>query len=174
VFQLISLVYLAVSLVNGKFQLETLLAVGAFSLVMGVIVSFIFAWSELSQLDNIKKLLSGIDLNKIRNSKLKLIDEYKNGWGRTVNVVGISQNRKIKINYRHEKVNNRRQLLLVFLVELERDFYEEAGAMPFGYTTKTEAITYGLNNAIIASKDPKFGEIYWELKRRRTKNRSHQ
>lgn len=151
--------------------MQVLITIGAALLVMGSIVSLIFAWSEMGQLDDLRKSLSGIDLNKIRNGKLKLVDEYKNGWGRTVNVVGVFQNKKVKINYSRQKVNNRRELFLVFLVELENDFYEDAGEMQFTSSTNADAITKGLNDAITASNDPKFGEIYWELKRRRAKNR---
>lgn len=170
VFQLVTVIYVVVTLFKGAFEFKMFLTIAGFGLLSGIIISLISAWVEIGQLDRIKTFFSDIKWHKL-GGNLKLIDEYRNGWGRSVMVTGTYQNKKVKIQHQYEKGSKGRVVLLVVLVELEREFYEEAASVKFGSTSNELTITNLLNNAVTASKDPKFGEIYWELKRRRAGQR---
>lgn len=163
-FLVVPLFYAIYGGLKGVFEIESVLLLTLFALCFGALLYLVYSAFEISRQDRVKDFFSNMNLRSVGNGSLKLVDEYTNGWGRRVIITGVHQKKKIQIYHSYDK-----GISLNVLVQLENDFFEQASSVKVDKSVTSASLTKILDDAIVTSNDPKFGEIYWELKRRRRK-----
>lgn len=94
-FLLVPVFNLIGSIRNQSFEFKTFLLIA-----IGLCVCLVVATTDYFKSEKIKDLLGKIDLKKVGDGNLVLIDEY-NGWSRQTKIRGTVDHHEIILNYRY-------------------------------------------------------------------------
>lgn len=101
-FLLLPLAYSVINIINNSFDAKTFFNVFTISLSMGVGLSLVIMAKDFYTTEKLKTRLTKIELQKLGDGNLRLIDEYTD-WRRRIEMKGTLENKEIWINHRFEK-----------------------------------------------------------------------
>jgi hypothetical protein len=101
-FLLLPLVYTVGNIINKSFDVRAFLEVFTMALSMGVGLSLVIMAADYYTTEKLKKRLKKMELQKVGDGNLKLLDKYTS-WRRRIEIKGTLENREVWINHRFEK-----------------------------------------------------------------------